>query len=334
MSGSRPAPYAPGLAAEDARAGPARVGAGGDVGRDVLRAAGCRPRRCAGGRAGPRRRAACTTCGKASRKKPEMRSVTSTRGRPSSSRGHELEAGHPAGRLVPDRPHAEQPQRLGDVVAGGAHRAGAPDDEADRHRVLAVVGDVALEQRVAERATRPPRRCATGWPWGRRSRSCGRSAARRPGRGSASRTGPAGTKPPDSPCSRLSSSSVVRASRGTTSSQAKRSDRLDVRERRGRSVATTPGTASRGPARGRRAPSTRPARQLLELVGLPRGRPRPARTPHPAPGAGRAARRSRRPRSAARAARRARGRPRGCPTGGWPSTCRPSRIRTSLTSHR
>ncbi len=63
-----------------------------------------------------------------------------------------LQAGDPAGGVVPDRAHAEQGEGLGDVVAGGAHRAGAPEREPDRGRVGAVVvGGVPLDQRGGER---------------------------------------------------------------------------------------------------------------------------------------------------------------------------------------
>src|SRR5206468_1317964 len=41
----------------------------------------------------------------------------------------ELDAGHPSRLLGPHRPHAEQGQRLGHVVAAGSHGRGAPDDE-------------------------------------------------------------------------------------------------------------------------------------------------------------------------------------------------------------
>ena len=58
-----------------------------------------------------------TRCGKASRKKPEMRTVTSMRGRPSSSSGIALEPDHAARLGVPDRPHAEQREDLAGVVA-------------------------------------------------------------------------------------------------------------------------------------------------------------------------------------------------------------------------
>ena len=51
---------------------------------------------------------------------------------------HDLEAGDPARRVVPDRPAAEQRQDLGDVVALGAHRGRAPHRQADRLRVSPV----------------------------------------------------------------------------------------------------------------------------------------------------------------------------------------------------
>ena len=41
------------------------------------------------------------TCGKASRKKPEMRTVTSIRGRPELGQRHDREPGDPAGGVVP-----------------------------------------------------------------------------------------------------------------------------------------------------------------------------------------------------------------------------------------
>ena len=102
-----------------------------------------RPRRRARAGSSPRRArparrpsrtassSSATTCGNASRKKPEMRTVTSMRGRPSSSARHDLEAGDPPRRVVPDRPAAEQREDLGDVVALGTHRRRAPDGQAD-----------------------------------------------------------------------------------------------------------------------------------------------------------------------------------------------------------
>ena len=155
MSGSRPAPYAPGLLPKMRGAGPPRVGARRDVRGDVLR---------------QRVVVLVARRGELHRVVEQLHDVREgVAEEAGDAQGHvdaraaellarhELEAGDAAGRLVPDRPHAEQPERLGDVVAGGAHRAGAPDHEPDRDRVLAVVGDVALEQRVAERAGHLPR---------------------------------------------------------------------------------------------------------------------------------------------------------------------------------
>ena len=90
------------------------------------------------------------TCGKASRKKPEMRTVTSMRGRPSSASGIGVETDDPARHLVPARAHAEERQHLGDVVARRAHRRRAPHRETDRPRPLAGVGAVPGEQVVGE----------------------------------------------------------------------------------------------------------------------------------------------------------------------------------------
>ena len=98
-----------------------------------------------------------TRWGKASRKKPEMRTVTSIRGRPSSCGRDDLDAGHAARLARPHRPHAEQREDLGGVVALGAHGARAPGDEADHPRQLAVVCDVALEQRLRQPPARLPR---------------------------------------------------------------------------------------------------------------------------------------------------------------------------------
>ena len=148
--------------------------------RRRARARSCSPARRARRPAATASSSSATTCGKASRKKPEMRTVTSMRGRPSSSSGHDLEAGDPPRRLVPDRPAAEQRAATSAMSSPcGAHRARCPRRSRPTDaRVLAGVGEVPGEQRVGQRDARRPRRCATGSPWGRRSRSCGRSAAR------------------------------------------------------------------------------------------------------------------------------------------------------------
>ena len=119
-----------------------------------------------------------TTCGKASRKKPrDPHGHVDARPAQLGQRDR-LQADDPARRLVPDRPDAEQREHLGDVVAGGAHRRGAPHRQPDRLRPVARVGAVARQQRVGHRLHRSPTPAGTGPPWGRRSRSCGRSAAR------------------------------------------------------------------------------------------------------------------------------------------------------------
>ena len=69
----------------------------------------------------------------------------------------DLEVRDPAGGLVPDRPDTEEGEHLGDVVAGGAHRGGAPDRQPDGRRVGAVVVlAVAIDQRVGEQLTGLP----------------------------------------------------------------------------------------------------------------------------------------------------------------------------------
>ena len=82
--------------------------------------------------------------------------MTSIRGRPSSLGGHDLEAGDPPRRLVPARPAADQRQDLGQVVALGAHRRGAPHGEPDAARVGPGVGQVPGQQRVGQRGADLP----------------------------------------------------------------------------------------------------------------------------------------------------------------------------------
>ena len=129
------------------------------VARSRPPAPGCRrrPRRA--------RRRGCTasssrsiTWGKASRKKPLMRRVTSTRGRPSSASGM---TSRPVTRwlsLVPHGPDAEQGQRLGDVVARRC--AWRPCPTARARRCVGTVpglGDVALDEPVGQRPADLPR---------------------------------------------------------------------------------------------------------------------------------------------------------------------------------
>ncbi len=78
--------------------------------------------------------------------------MTSTRGRPEHARRQDLDAGDPAAVGVPDRAAAEQRQRLGDVVAAGAHVGGAPG----RERHLARPGAVALQVLLDHEPGRAP----------------------------------------------------------------------------------------------------------------------------------------------------------------------------------
>ena len=116
--------------------------------------------------------------------------MTSTRGRPSSASGMTSRPVDPPGLLVPHRPHAEQGERLGDVVALGAHGGRAPHDEADGARVRSPVSarwrSTSRSARARPTSHASARRAP---PWGRPSRSCGRSAARGRRPGSARRSG-------------------------------------------------------------------------------------------------------------------------------------------------
>ena len=189
----QPRPVGAGLGAEDPRGGapPGRIGAdlrgqplgvGARVRGDVVVLVGLRRATATAATASSSSR---TRCGKASRKKPEMRTVTSMRGRPSSASGHDLDARHALRLRVPRRPHAEQREDLGHVVALRAHRGGAPGDEADHPRQragLAPGGGRAARRRAAGR---PPTTAPRAGRAGRRCRSCARSAARRCAPGSA-----------------------------------------------------------------------------------------------------------------------------------------------------
>ena len=148
-----------------------------------------RPRRARRRRAPPRRTARSAS-GNTSRNRPEMRSVTSTRGRPKLRGRQDLEAGDARRAVVPHGPHAEQRHGLGEVVAAGAHGGAAPevDDDAcaaSRH------GPARSARRPRRRcAGRSPRPCGWGRRAGRRCRGCARSAARRAGRASGAPAGP------------------------------------------------------------------------------------------------------------------------------------------------
>ena len=92
--------------------------------------------------------------------------------------GHHLEAGDPARGVVPDRPNPQQCQHFGDVVALGAHGAGAPDGQPDRRGIARRCRRGSGRRARSRAPCRSPRPAATGSPWDRRSRSCARSAAR------------------------------------------------------------------------------------------------------------------------------------------------------------
>ena len=81
--------------------------------------------------------------GNMSRNRPEMRQVTSTRGRPSDRRRQHLDAGDAAGRGVPLRPAAHQRKSLSDFLAAGAQRGRAPEVDHQRARPVAMVLHVA-----------------------------------------------------------------------------------------------------------------------------------------------------------------------------------------------
>lgn len=67
-----------------------------------------------------------------------------------------LQAGDAAGGVVPDGADAEQGERLGDVVACGAHRARTPQGQADGGGPVSVVGAVPLQEGVGERLSGLP----------------------------------------------------------------------------------------------------------------------------------------------------------------------------------
>ena len=191
-----------------------------------------------------------TTWGKASRKKPLMRSVTSMRGRPSSASGIDFEAGHPLALWAPRRPDAEQGEGLGDVVAAGAHGGRAPQHQPDGGGVGAGLGEVALDQAVGQAQSRPPTPAATGWPWGRPSRSCARWAARGRRPGSARRSARRGRAGRRARPAGWSISSGVRRRFGTSRSATQRRVGSAV------AVAFQP-AAARASTRARHSSSTR-----------------------------------------------------------------------------
>ena len=76
--------------------------------------------------------------GNRSRNRPEMRQVTSTRGRPMAAGGRTSMPVTRAACLVPDRTAAHQREALGDLLAAGPERGAAPEIDDQRARHLAM----------------------------------------------------------------------------------------------------------------------------------------------------------------------------------------------------
>ena len=251
------------------------------------------------------------------------------RGRPSSARSITSRPGDAAGRLVPDRADPEQREDLGDVVAGRAHRADVP-------QTLSPTDCAGRRRRgrggSARPATRPsparsPTPAATGRPWGRRSRSSGRSGSTLTSPRSGEPDGPAGMKPPSRAC----------RTRGI-SCDGRVEPRHDLLRREPEHPLDLPTSAARASARRRRGAASGPSRRPPC--------PRRGRAPAPRPRRpGPWARRRRRPSASRRPGRlcspphiwRARRiastrSTRTSPAGAAPRMCRPSRIWTSLIS--
>ena len=200
--------------------------------------------------------------GKASRNMPEICSVTSMRGRPSSDSGMTRK---PVTRPVPGFPHrlgADQRQHLRRCRRRRSACSTCPrptwrSSAATRPRP----GNSGAPARRPPRGRAPrPRRSARRAH--RRSRNCGRSAARPAARASARRTGPGGTKRP----SRAASTAAISASPEASRAGA-RSARDPVED--GAVRATRPplsSPASGGP--GRRA-TRRPCRLATARHGSP-----------------------------------------------------------------
>ena len=101
----------------------------------------------------------------------------------------DLVAGDAPARRFPHRPRADERQRLGDVVAAGAHVGGAPGGEAERLGIVADDPGSGGAAGLRPTSGRGSRRWASAPCGCRASRNCGPSAARRAGRASARRRG-------------------------------------------------------------------------------------------------------------------------------------------------
>ena len=153
---------------------------GGDArGERVDRRAARRARR----RRAPRCRTRSIRPGKASRKKPEMRNVTSTRGRSSTRRRQDLEAGDPAARAFPDRARARSAPaparcRRRRCACWRCPRPTARRAPGSRRAPGRSARPAAPP--ISSRAARPPGSAPRGY---RANRNCARSATPRAGRG-------------------------------------------------------------------------------------------------------------------------------------------------------
>ena len=196
----------------------------------MRRRADCRPRFPRA----PRQRERLTSnsaiwSGKTSRNRPEMRSVTSTRGRPSIASGRiskpltRLEAKSQTGRTPISAKACARSSPPVRMVAL------APKIEHDPPRPVAMVLRVAGQRPPRRRGGRSPRRCGSARRADRSRRGCGRSAARRGARAPARRPGRAATKRPSSAASR------PRISAAPQAASALRRQRLREPPRRGAS---------------------------------------------------------------------------------------------------
>ncbi len=77
-----------------------------------------------------------------------MRSVTSMRGRSSAAIGSTSTPTTRFDAVVPFRLHAEERERLGEIVAAGAKRGRGPQIEHERARILAMILQVATHHLV------------------------------------------------------------------------------------------------------------------------------------------------------------------------------------------
>ena len=251
-----------------------------------------------------------------SRNRPEIRQVTSTRGRPTTAGGSTSMPVTRAGGAVPLRPAAHQRQPLGDRFAAGPEAGAAPEVDDQRPRPVAMLLHEAAQHLVGGRPCRARRRSASAGSADRRCRGCARSAARRCGRAPARPAGPGATCRPSSAASSAARSAAAQACRaGVVARRCAAIDMQPVLDREVLEVAepgVDPHQRRLGIVRRARRPPRRPARS--------RARSRRSAAPAGRAGAGRARRPGRIRRPAAPASRCASLRP--APVSGgvrWPS---------------